>query len=92
MGGGEAPPEGEGAEGSTGGGVTFEGGHERADEPSSEPNFNRDGGDRRERSGGGVLVDAQVVDVVDAQEADAAVTADPGAADDSRSEVKLWEG
>jgi len=58
MGGGEAPPEGEGAEGSSGasgasGGVTFEGGHERADEPSSEPNFNRDGGYRRERSGGG---------------------------------------
>ena len=56
MGGGEAPPEGEGAEGSSsssGGGVTFEGGHEHADEPSSEPNFNRDGGDRRERSGGG---------------------------------------
>ncbi len=58
MGGGEAPPEGEGAEGSSegsssGGGVTFEGGHERADEPSSEPNFNRDGGERRERSGGG---------------------------------------
>jgi polyribonucleotide nucleotidyltransferase len=51
MGGGEAPPEGEDAEGSSGGGVTFEGGHERADEPSSEPNFNRDGG--RERAGGG---------------------------------------
>ena len=53
MGGGEAPPEGEGAEGSSGGGVTFEGGHERADEPSSEPNFNRDGGAHRERSGAG---------------------------------------
>ena len=56
MGGGEAPPEGEGAEGSGGGGaaVTFEGGHERADEPSSEPNFNREGGGaHRERSGGG---------------------------------------
>jgi len=42
---------GEGAaEAGTGGGVTFEGGHERADEP--EPNFNRDGGERREHAGG----------------------------------------
>ena len=49
MGGGEAPPEGEaGAEG--GGAVTFEGGHERADEPSGEQNFNRDG-ERREHAG-----------------------------------------
>ncbi len=45
MGGGEAPPEGTAAAG----GVTFEGGHERADEPSSEPNFNRDG-ERREHT------------------------------------------
>ena len=45
MGGGEAPAEGGGE---AGGGVTFEGGHERADEPSSEPNFNRDG-ERRVR-------------------------------------------
>jgi polyribonucleotide nucleotidyltransferase len=44
-GGGEAAPEGEGG----GGSVTFEGGHERADEP--EPNFNRDGGERREHAG-----------------------------------------
>ncbi len=47
--GGEPMPEGEGA-------VTFEGGHEKADEPSSEQNFNRDG-ERREhvgsRPGGG---------------------------------------
>ncbi len=43
MGGGEAPPDGEGE--STA--VTFEGGHESADEPSGEPNFNRDG-ERRE--------------------------------------------
>ncbi len=49
MGGGEAPPEGEGGvEGS--GAVTFEGGHERADEPSGEQNFNRDG-ERREHAG-----------------------------------------
>jgi polyribonucleotide nucleotidyltransferase len=41
--GGEPVPEGEGA-------VTFEGGHEKADEPSSEPNFNRDG-ERREHAG-----------------------------------------
>jgi polyribonucleotide nucleotidyltransferase len=42
--GGEPMPEGsEGA-------VTFEGGHERADEPSSEQNFNRDG-ERREHVG-----------------------------------------
>jgi polyribonucleotide nucleotidyltransferase len=41
--GGEPAPEGEGA-------VTFEGGHEKADEPSSEPNFNRDG-ERREHAG-----------------------------------------
>ncbi len=40
---GEPVPEAEGA-------VTFEGGHERADEPSSEPNFNRDG-ERREHVG-----------------------------------------
>jgi polyribonucleotide nucleotidyltransferase len=57
MGGGEAPPEGEGAEGGSDGGgsgaVTFEGGHERADEPGAEPNFNREGGAHRERSGGG---------------------------------------
>ncbi len=43
-GGGEAAPE-EGG----GAAVTFEGGHERADEP--EPNFNRDGGERREHAG-----------------------------------------
>jgi polyribonucleotide nucleotidyltransferase len=42
-GGGEGAPEG------SGGGVTFEGGHERADEP--EENFNREGGERREHSG-----------------------------------------
>jgi polyribonucleotide nucleotidyltransferase len=47
MGGGEAPPEG--SEGG-GGAVVFEGGHEQADEPSSEPNFNRDG-ERREHTG-----------------------------------------
>ncbi|MFI5117380.1 MAG: polyribonucleotide nucleotidyltransferase [Terriglobales bacterium] len=41
--GGEPVPEGEGA-------VTFEGGHEKADEPSSEQNFNRDG-ERREHAG-----------------------------------------
>jgi polyribonucleotide nucleotidyltransferase len=41
--GGEPVPEGAGA-------VTFEGGHEKADEPSSEPNFNRDG-ERREHTG-----------------------------------------
>ena len=45
MGGEEAAPEGADA----GGGVTFEGGHERADEP--EQNFNREGGERREHSG-----------------------------------------
>src|ERR1700677_4767390 len=45
-GGGEAAVEGAPA-----GAVTFEGGHERADEPSSEPNFNRDGGERREHAG-----------------------------------------
>ncbi len=51
MGGGEAPPEGGGGEGGDGGGaVTFEGGHERADEPSGEPNYNRDG-ERREHAG-----------------------------------------
>jgi len=44
-GGGEGAPEGSGGEG----GVTFEGGHERADEP--EENFNRDGGERREHAG-----------------------------------------
>jgi polyribonucleotide nucleotidyltransferase len=44
MGGGEAAPEGA----PVGGGVTFEGGHERADEP--EQNFNRDGGERREHA------------------------------------------
>jgi len=43
MGDGEAPAEGEGA-------VTFEGGHEKADEPSAERNFNRDG-ERREPAG-----------------------------------------
>jgi len=43
MGGGEAPPDASGA-------VTFEGGHEKADEPSSEQNFNRDG-ERREHVG-----------------------------------------
>jgi polyribonucleotide nucleotidyltransferase len=48
MGGGEAPPEG--ADGGEGPAVTFEGGHERADEPSSEQNFNRDG-ERREPTG-----------------------------------------
>ena len=41
--GGEAAPEGAGA-------VTFEGGHEKADEPSSDQNFNRDG-ERREHAG-----------------------------------------
>ncbi len=41
--GGEPAPEGAGA-------VTFEGGHEKADEPSSEQNFNRDG-ERREHAG-----------------------------------------
>ncbi len=46
-GGGEPAPEGaEGVEGA----VTFEGGHEKADEPSSEQNFNRDG-ERREHAG-----------------------------------------
>jgi polyribonucleotide nucleotidyltransferase len=54
MGGGEAPPEGEdGGGGGAGPGpaaVTFEGGHERADEPSGEQNFNRDG-ERREHTG-----------------------------------------
>ena len=50
MGGGEAAPEGAPEGVAAGGGVTFEGGHERADEPSSEPNFNRDG-ERREPSG-----------------------------------------
>ena len=52
MGGGEAPPEGGGGEGGVegGGAVTFEGGHERADEPSGEPNYNRDG-ERREHAG-----------------------------------------
>jgi len=44
MGGGEAPPEEEG-----GGGVTFEGGHEAAD----EPNFNRDSNRPPRRDGGG---------------------------------------
>jgi polyribonucleotide nucleotidyltransferase len=43
MGGGEAPRDASGA-------VTFEGGHEKADEPSSEQNFNRDG-ERREHAG-----------------------------------------
>jgi len=53
MGGGEAPAEGGGEAA-----VTFEGGHEKADE-GGEPNFNRDGerrehtGPRREGSGGG---------------------------------------
>ena len=42
--GGEPAPDG--AEGA----VTFEGGHEKADEPSSEHNFNRDG-ERREHAG-----------------------------------------
>jgi len=42
-GGGEGAPES-----GSGGGVTFEGGHERADEP--EENFNRDGGERREHA------------------------------------------
>ncbi len=42
--GGEPAPDG--AEGA----VTFEGGHEKADEPSSEHNFNRDG-ERREHVG-----------------------------------------
>ena len=46
MQGGEAVAEGAAAA-SGGGGVTFEGGHERADE--AEPNFNRDSGDRGER-------------------------------------------
>jgi len=43
MGGGEAPAE-------ASGGVTFEGGHENADVPSPETNYNRDG-ERRERTG-----------------------------------------
>jgi len=42
--GSEHAPEGEGA-----GSVTFEGGHESADEPSGEPNFNRH--ERREHAG-----------------------------------------
>src|SRR5215472_12666190 len=43
MGGGEAPPE------SAPVGVTFEGGHEAADVPSSEPNYNRESrGPRRD--------------------------------------------
>jgi polyribonucleotide nucleotidyltransferase len=50
MGGGELPPDGGGEGGSEGGAVTFEGGHERADEPSGEQNFNRDG-ERREHAG-----------------------------------------
>ncbi len=41
--GGEPAPVGDGT-------VTFEGGHEKADEPSSEQNFNRDG-ERREHAG-----------------------------------------
>ncbi len=41
--GGEPAPEGAGE-------VTFEGGHEKADEPSSEQNFNREG-ERREHAG-----------------------------------------
>jgi len=44
--GGEVPPEGEAA---AAGAVTFEGGHEHADE-GGEPNFNRDG-ERREHAG-----------------------------------------
>ncbi len=43
MGGGEAPADASGA-------VTFEGGHEKADEPSRETNYNRDG-ERREPAG-----------------------------------------
>ncbi len=43
MGGGEPAPEASGA-------ITFEGGHEKADEPSSESNYNREGG-RREHAG-----------------------------------------
>ena len=43
MGGGEAPPDASGA-------ATFEGGHEKADEPSAETNYNRDG-ERREPAG-----------------------------------------
>jgi polyribonucleotide nucleotidyltransferase len=43
MGGGEAPADSSGA-------ITFEGGHERANEPSSETNYNRDG-ERREHAG-----------------------------------------
>jgi polyribonucleotide nucleotidyltransferase len=42
--GGEPAPEGAASA------VTFEGGHEKADEPSSEQNFNRDG-ERREHAG-----------------------------------------
>jgi polyribonucleotide nucleotidyltransferase len=42
--GGEPAPDG------AAGAVTFEGGHEKADEPSSEQNFNRDG-ERREHAG-----------------------------------------
>jgi len=46
MGGGEAALEGEAV------GVTFEGGHEAADVPSSEPNYNRDNrGPRRDDRG-----------------------------------------
>ncbi len=44
MGGGEAPAE------ATEGAVTFEGGHEKADEHSAETNYNRSG-DRREPAG-----------------------------------------
>ena len=52
MGGGENVEEGgaAGGVGPIGGEVAFEGGHERADEPSGEPNFNRDG-ERREHAG-----------------------------------------
>ena len=57
MGGGEAPADASGA-------VTFEGGHEKADEPSPETNYNRDG-ERREHAGsrrdGGITADAAVV-------------------------------
>ena len=54
MGGGEAPPGASGA-------ATFEGGHERADEPSSETNFNRDGERREPAAHGPKVVTAEAV-------------------------------
>ena len=75
--GGEPGAEAEGA-------VTFEGGHEKADEPSSEHNFNRDG-ERREHAGsrhdGGIMAAAAVVEAVADPVADAAEIVDHAAAD-----------